>query len=155
MPSLNKVMLMGNLTRDPEPKITAGGLSIASFGMAINRKFQTKDGQSKEEVVFVDITAFGKQADTISQYTSKGSLLLIEGRLKLDSWQDQQGNNRTKLTVVLESFQFVGGKSEQQQEPQKPITWPGPNTSSDPKPKPEPKPELEKYMDENEDDLPF
>ena len=101
---------MGNLTRDPELRVTASGLSICKLSMATNRVFQTKDGERKEEVTYVDIDAFGRQAETISKYMSKGRALLVEGRLKLDSWETQQGDKRSKLGVVLENFQFTGDR---------------------------------------------
>ena len=103
---------MGNLTRDPELRVTAGGLSICKLSMATNRVFQTKDGERKEEVTYVDIDAFGRQAETISKYMSKGRSLLVEGRLKLDSWETPQGEKRSKLGVVLENFQFTGGRGD-------------------------------------------
>lgn len=110
MASFNKVILMGNLTRDPELRVTAGGLSICKLSMATNRVYQTKDGERKEEVTYVDIDAFGRQAETISKYMSKGRALLVEGRLKLDSWETPQGEKRSKLGVVLENFQFTGDR---------------------------------------------
>lgn len=103
---------MGNLTRDPELRVTAGGLSICKISVATNRVYQTKDGERKEEVTYVDVDAFGRQAETISKYMSKGRSLLIEGRLKLDSWETPQGEKRSKLGVVLENFQFTGGRGE-------------------------------------------
>lgn len=112
MSSFNKVILMGNLTRDPELRVTAGGLSICKLSMATNRVFQTKDGERKEEVTYVDIDVFGRQAETISKYMSKGRSLLVEGRLKLDSWETPQGDKRSKLGVVLENFQFTGGRGD-------------------------------------------
>jgi single-strand DNA-binding protein len=113
MSSFNKVMLMGNLTRDPEVRTTPGGLTIAKLGLAVNRRFKTKDGEQREETTFVDIDAFGVQADIIQKYCSKGKALFVEGRLKLDQWQDAKtGENRSKLGVVLENFQFIGGRSD-------------------------------------------
>jgi single-strand DNA-binding protein len=111
MSSFNKVILMGNLTRDPELRVTASGLSICKLSLATNRVFQTKEGERKEEVTFVDIDAFGRQAETISKYMSKGRSLLVEGRLKLDSWETPQGEKRSRLGVVLENFQFTGDRS--------------------------------------------
>jgi single-strand DNA-binding protein len=109
MTGFNKVILAGNLTRDPELRYTPGGLAIAKFGLAVNRKW--KDGQSgemKEEVTFVDIDAFGKQAEAIGQYLKKGRPILVEGRLKLDQWEDKQTQQkRSKLGVVLETFSFL------------------------------------------------
>ena len=110
MASYNKVILVGNLTRDPELKYTAKGMAIAKLGLAVNRVWRSEAGESKEEVTFVDIDAFGKQAETISQYLKKGSPLLVEGRLRLDQWDDKQtGQKRSRLGVVLEAFQFLGG----------------------------------------------
>lgn len=111
--SYNKVFLMGNLTRDPETRVTPGGLTIAKLGLAVNRRYRTKDGEQKEETTFVDIDAFGAPAETIRKYCSKGSGLFVEGRLRLDQWQDKNtGDNRSKLNVVLENFQFIGGRGE-------------------------------------------
>ena len=110
MANFNKVILAGNLTRDPELKYTSKGLAIAKFGLAINRSWKTETGEAKEEVTFVDIDAFGKQAETIAQYMKKGSPLLVEGRLRLDQWDDKQtGQKRSRLGVVLDGFQFLGG----------------------------------------------
>lgn len=114
MNGFNKVILAGNLTRDPELRYTPRGTAVAKFGLAVNRKW--KDGESgemKEEVTFVDIDAFGKQAETIGQYLKKGRPILIEGRLKLDSWEDKQTQQkRSRLGVVLESFSFLDSGRE-------------------------------------------
>src|SRR5829696_626904 len=110
MASFNKVLLMGNLTRDPQLKYLPSQTAVVEFGVACNRKFKTAAGEDREEIVFVDITAFGKQAEVINQYFQKGKPIFIEGRLKFDSWEDKQGGGkRSKLTVVIENFQFVGG----------------------------------------------
>jgi|SRR5215203_2511289 len=111
MASFNKVLLMGNLTRDPQLKYLPSQTAVVEFGIACNRKFRTANGEDKEEVTFVDITSFGKQAEVINQYFQKGKPIFIEGRLKFDSWEDKQGGGkRSKLTVVVENFQFVGGR---------------------------------------------
>ena len=108
MASFNKVILCGNLTRDPDLKYTPKGTAIARLGLAMNRKWKTESGESKEEVTFVDVDAFGKQAETLAQYLRKGRAVLIEGRLKLDQWEDKNTHEkRSKLGVVLESFSFV------------------------------------------------
>ena len=109
MAGYNKVILIGNLTRDPELRYTPKGVAIAKIGLAVNRAWRdATSGELKEEVTFVDIDAFGKQAETIGQYLKKGSPLMVEGRLRLDSWEDKQTNQkRSKLGVVLESFQFL------------------------------------------------
>ncbi|MBH54458.1 MAG: single-stranded DNA-binding protein [Opitutaceae bacterium] len=112
MASFNKVILMGNLTRDPELRVTANGLSICKLSLATNRVYQTRDGERKEEVTYVDVDAFGRQAETISKYMSKGRSILIEGRLKLDSWETPQGEKRSKMGVVLENFQFTGSRGD-------------------------------------------
>jgi single-strand DNA-binding protein len=110
----NKVILGGHLTRDPELTYTPKGTAIAKLGLAVNRKWTSSEtGETREEVLFADCTAFGKGAETIAQYLKKGSGLLIDGRLRLEQWEDKQtGDKRSKITVVIEGFQFVGGPSE-------------------------------------------
>jgi single-strand DNA-binding protein len=108
MANFNKVILAGNLTRDPELRYTPKGLAIAKIGLAINRTWRSEAGEQKEEVTFVDVDAFGKQAETIGQYLKKGRPILIEGRLRLDTWEDKQTQQkRSRLGVVLENFQFL------------------------------------------------
>lgn len=111
MPNLNRVMLMGNLTRDIELKTIGSGTSVARIGLAINRSWTTPDGEKKEEVTFVDCEAWGKQAEVMAKFLSKGRPVYIEGRLKLDQWQDKEsGANRTAMRVVVEGFQFIDSK---------------------------------------------
>jgi single-strand DNA-binding protein len=111
MANYNKVILIGNLTRDPELRYTPKGTAIARIGLAINRYWRDANGDQKEEVTFVDVDAFGKQAETLGSYMKKGRPLMIEGRLKLDTWDDKQTNQkRHRLGVVLESFQFMDAK---------------------------------------------
>ena len=98
---------MGNLTRDPEQRVTPNGVTIAKFGMAVNRKWKDANGEAREKATFVDIDAFGKPAEIIGQYCSKGDLLLIDGRLELDQWETESGEKRQKLKVVLENFQLM------------------------------------------------
>jgi single-strand DNA-binding protein len=108
MANFNKVILAGNLTRDPELRYTPNGKAIAKFGLAINRNWTSETGEKKEEVTFVDVDAFGRQAEVISQYMKKGRPLLVEGRLRLDQWDDKQtGQKRSRLGVVLEGFSFL------------------------------------------------
>jgi single-strand DNA-binding protein len=108
MANFNKVILAGNLTRDPEVRYTPKGMAIAKFGLAVNRTWKNEAGETKEEVTFVDIDAFGRQAEVISQYLKKGRPILVEGRLRLDQWDDKQtGQKRSRLGVVLEAFQFL------------------------------------------------
>jgi single-strand DNA-binding protein len=111
MASYNKVILMGNLTRDPQMKYLPSQTAVVEFGLACNRKYKTQSGEQKEEVTFVDCTAFGRTGEVINQYFTKGKPIFIEGRLKYDQWEDKQGGGkRHKLTVVIESFEFVGGR---------------------------------------------
>ena len=111
MASLNKVFLMGNLTRDPELRVTPKGTPICQFGLAVNRQFKDDSGQTRDETTFVDIEAWGRQGETISKYCSKGRPLFVEGRLKLDTWDDKTtGQKRSKMRIVLENFQFLGGR---------------------------------------------
>jgi single-strand DNA-binding protein len=108
MSSYNKVILIGNLTRDPEVKYTSGGTAIANFGMAINNTWTNKDGQKQEESTFVEIEAWERQAEMIGQYFKKGKPILVEGRLKFDQWDDKEtGQKRSKLKVRLQSFSFI------------------------------------------------
>src|SRR5688572_13024840 len=109
MPSLNKVLLMGNLTRDPELRVTPKGTSICQFALAINRKFKMESGESREEVIYVDVEAWGKQGETIAKYVTKGRPLFVEGRLRLDQWEDKNTKEkRSRMKVVLEQFEFLG-----------------------------------------------
>ena len=124
MSSFNKVILMGNLTREPELRVTPKGLSICQFGLAVNSTYKDREGNPKEEVTFVDVDSFGKQADVIAKHLSKGRPLLVEGRLKLDTWEDKEGNKRSKLKVVLEGFQFVGSPARAPDAPAAPSARP-------------------------------
>ncbi len=112
MASLNKVLLMGNLTRDPELRVTGGNLAICKFGLAVNRVYRNREGERKEDTTFVDVDAFGGPAETIAKYMSKGKPIFIEGRLQLDSWETNTGEKRSKLKVVCDSFQFIGSRGD-------------------------------------------
>src|SRR6266480_6144619 len=108
MANFNKVILAGNLTRDPELRYTPKGTAVARLGMAVNRTWKNETGETKEEVTFVDVDAWGRQAAVIAQYVKKGRPLLIEGRLKLDQWEDKNTHQKqSKLKVVLETFSFL------------------------------------------------
>ena len=107
MANLNKVLLMGNITRDPELKYMPNQTAVCDFGLAINRTWTGQDGIKKEEVTFVDCTCFGKTAEILSKYKKKGDPLFVEGRLKLDQWEGQDGSKRSKLKVTVENFQFL------------------------------------------------
>ena len=109
MASFNKVILVGNLTRDPELRYTPKGTAIAKIGLAVNRVWTNEAGEKKEEVTFVDVDVFGRTAENVGQYMRKGRPILIEGRLKLDQWDDKQtGQKKSKLGVVAETVQFLG-----------------------------------------------
>ncbi|MEI6351419.1 MAG: single-stranded DNA-binding protein [Verrucomicrobiota bacterium] len=111
MASLNKVMLIGNLTRDPEVRYTPKGTAVAELGLAVNRRYTAENGEKREEVTFVDVTLWGKTAELAGEYLKKGRPVYIEGRLQLDSWDDKQtGQKRSKLRVVGEEMQFLGSR---------------------------------------------
>jgi single-strand DNA-binding protein len=111
MASFNRVMLLGNLTRDPQMRYLPSQTPVTDFGLACNRKFKTASGEQREEVLFVDCSAFGRQAEVINQYCTKGKPIFVEGRLKYDTWDDKNGGGkRSKLTVVVENFQLLGGR---------------------------------------------
>jgi single-strand DNA-binding protein len=110
MANLNKVMLIGNLTRDPELRVTPKGTAICTFSIAVNRKFKDDSGGEREEVTYIDIEAWGKSGENISKYCTKGRPLFVEGRLRLDQWEDKTTKEkRSRMKVVLENFQFLGG----------------------------------------------
>jgi single-strand DNA-binding protein len=110
MASFNKVILVGNLTRDPELRYTPKGTAIAKIGLAVNRSWRSESGEQREEVTFVDVDIFGRTAENVGQYMRKGRPILIEGRLRLDSWDDKNtGQKRSRLGVVAETVQFLGG----------------------------------------------
>ena len=112
MANFNKVILLGNLTRDIELRHTQSGMALAKFGLAVNRKW-SQNGEQKESTCFVDLTAWGRQAEVLAQYVGKGSQLFVEGRLEYSTWESQEGGKRSKLEVVVENFQFVGGGTGQ------------------------------------------
>ncbi|MEB2309586.1 MAG: single-stranded DNA-binding protein [Candidatus Brocadiaceae bacterium] len=112
MASLNKVFLMGNLTRDPELRYTPAGLAVASFGIAINRAWTAKTGEQKKEVCYVDINIFGRRAEVVGEYFSKGNPIFIEGHLQLNQWETKDGQKRSTLRVVADNFEFIGGSAK-------------------------------------------
>lgn len=129
--TINTVILGGHLTRDPEVR-RIGEQAVANFGIAMNHRSKGPSGEPKETVVFVDLEAWGRTAELVGQYLTKGSACVIEGRLKLDSWQDQDGKNRSKLKVVAEKVQFVGhqprgeGEEANETQVQQPVAAPAP-----------------------------
>jgi single-strand DNA-binding protein len=164
MANLNKVLLMGNLTRDPEVRYTPKGTAIANIGLAINRRWTTETGEQKEEATFVDIEVWGRQAETANQYLKKGSPLFVEGRLRLDQWDDKEsGQKRSKLKIVCEHFQFIGaprgggnfqegGEGESAPRPQsaRPPSRPASRPAASPPPADE-----QTASGEGEDNIPF
>lgn len=153
MPNFNKVFLMGNLTRDIELRHTSGNQAVANLSLAVNRRWRSADGQEREEVTFVDCEAWGKTAETLAKYLQKGRPVFIEGRLKLDTWEDKEGKKQSKLRVVVDGFQFVdsrpggtttgGGSSHEEDtgpryepEPQRPSSRPPSRGSSPSAPPP-------------------
>ncbi|TVQ62750.1 MAG: single-stranded DNA-binding protein [Phycisphaerales bacterium] len=110
--NFNRVFLMGNLTRDPELRHTPSSMAVANIGLAVNRRFRDSAGNNQEETTFVDCEAWGRTAEVMCQYLAKGRPVFVEGRLKLDQWQDKEGGNRSKLKVVIENFQFVDSRTE-------------------------------------------
>src|SRR5438067_9747480 len=150
MASFNRVILAGNLTRDPELRYTPKGLAISKIGLAVNRTWKNEAGETKEEVTFVDVDSFGRQAEVIAQYFKKGSPILVEGRLRLDQWDDKQtGQKRSKLGVIVEGFQFLGGGNREDgrggEAPRRPAAPSAPAPSAAPEPD----------MPPADDDVPF
>ena len=126
MASLNKVLLIGNLTRDPDVRVMNNGRPLCKFGLALNRTYKDAEGNRREEVTFVDIECFGPKAEAVGRFFTKGKPILVEGRLKLDQWESKEGEKRSALRVVLENFEFIDSKQDATQ-------------SQDPKPDEEPK----------------
>jgi single-strand DNA-binding protein len=148
MANFNRVILAGNLTRDPELRYTPKGTAVTKLGLAINRVYTTESGEKKEEVTFVDVDAFARQAEVISQYLKKGRPILIEGRLRQDTWDDKAtGQKRSKLSVILENFQFLDSGRGERSGPPSGSAGPSPAPVTSPVDNPEPAPA--------EDDVPF
>ena len=159
MANFNRVLLMGRLTRDPELKYTTSGRAVGNFGLAVSHIWNGPDGNRREETTFVDCDVWGKQAETFCEYMSKGQPVFVEGRLRLDSWQTQDGQKRSKLRVVCERFQFLGGRGEGPGRGAGPSDEPGarPRRSEPPEPPEPPKPPKPPVSDEPvaDDDVPF
>ena len=171
MPNLNKVMVMGNLTRDPELRHTPKGTAVLDITLAVNRYFSSDDGQRREETTFIDITLWARQAEVVHQYCGKGRPLFVEGRLQMDSWEDRTtGQQRTKLKVVGEKIEFLGSRdgggggggsyqSQQQQQQYSPAqqqqapSYQPPPQSQPSQPSPAPSPASP--PSDEEDDIPF
>lgn len=126
MPSFNQVILIGHLCADPEMKITPSQMEVCNFRIGVNNSRKDSNGNKRDEVLFIDCTAFGKTAETISQYFQKGKPILIVGRLRLEQWEDKNGGKRSKHTITVDRFTFVGGDggSQEQQPPQQRQPYP-------------------------------
>jgi single-strand DNA-binding protein len=112
MASLNKVLLIGNLTRDPDVKMLSSGRPVCNFGLALNRSYKDGEGNRKEEVTFVDVECYGPRAEAIGRFFTKGRSIFVEGRLKLDQWESKEGEKRSAIRVVLDNFEFVDSKQD-------------------------------------------
>jgi single-strand DNA-binding protein len=157
MANLNRVLLIGNLTRDPDVRYTPKGTAVVDLGLAVNRVTTTEDGERREEVTFIDVTLWGRQAEIAEQYLKKGRPVFIEGRLQMDSWDDKQtGQKRTKLKVVGDTMQLLGSRQEsgegQSSSYNASSAAPRRSTSQAPAPRPEPR---DPDLDAEPDDIPF
>jgi single-strand DNA-binding protein len=166
MANLNKVMLIGNLTRDPEIKYTPKGTAIADIGLAVNRNYTTESGEKREEVTFIDVTLWGRVAEIVGEYCKKGRPLFVEGRLQLDSWDDKQtGQKRSKLKVVGDNIQLLGsreggsagggGGGGGEYGEGRPAGAPPARPAGRPPAAPPPRPPVDPDLDAPEDDIPF
>jgi len=144
MANYNRVILLGNLTRDPELRVTPKGTSVCQFGLAVNRVYRVGE-ETNEETTFVDLEAWGKQAEIIAKYVGKGRPLFVEGRLKLDSWQNKEGEKRSKLKVIVENMQLMGSRGDAPPAPSPDSSAPAPRSSSPPS----------ASSDDIEEDVPF
>ena len=112
MASLNKVLLIGNLTRDPDVKMMTNGRPVCNFGLALNRSYKDSEGNKKDETTFVDVECFGPRAEAVGRFFTKGRAIFVEGRLKLDQWESKEGEKRSAIRVVLDNFEFVDSRQE-------------------------------------------
>ena len=117
MASLNKVLLIGNLTRDPEVRMLPSGRPVCKFGLAMNRNFKDAEGNRREETTFVDVESFGPRGEALARFFTKGKPIFVEGRLKLDQWESQTGEKRSRLLVELDNWEFVGSRQDSYDNP--------------------------------------
>ncbi len=151
MANLNRVLLIGNLTRDPEVRYTPKGTAVADIGIAVNRVYSGEDGEKKEEVTFVDVTFWGRQAEVAQEYLKKGRQVFVEGRLQLDTWDDKQtGQKRSRLRVVAENMQMLGSRGESEGGPS-----PAGNQRRTAPPPPQRQTPKDPDLDAEPDDIPF
>ena len=153
MANLNRVFLIGNLTRDPQIRYTPKGTAVADIGLAVNRVLKTEEGERREEVTYVDVVLWARLAEIADQYLKKGRPVFIEGRLQLDSWDDKQtGQKRSRLRVVAENMQLLGSRSESEAA----ASTTTPRRSSGPAaPAPRPQQPKDPDLDAEPDDIPF
>jgi single-strand DNA-binding protein len=153
MANLNRVLLIGNLTRDPEVRYTPKGTPVTEIGLAVNRIYSGEDGEKKEETTFVDVTLWARQAEIAGQYLKKGRPVFIEGRLQLDTWDDKQtGQKRSRLRVVAENLQLLGSRQESEGSSSTSAPRRSPSASAPPPPRPQPR---DPDLDAEPDDIPF
>jgi len=156
MANLNRVLLIGNLTRDPEIRYTPKGTAVADIGLAVNRVFSGEDGEKREEVTFVDVVLWSRLAEIAEQYLKKGRPVFIEGRLQLDSWDDKQtGQKRSRLRVVAENLQLLGSRGEGDPGGASGSPPPARRSAAAPAPAPRPNPPRDPDLDTEPDDIPF
>lgn len=160
MASLNKVLLIGNLTRDPEVRVMTNGRPVCNFGLALNRSYKDSEGNRKEEATFVDVECFGPRAEAVGRFFTKGRAIFVEGRLKLDQWESKEGEKRSALRVVLDNFEFVDSKQDSSGSDRPPVTRENSSPTEKgsvsepepPSPAPSPAPTADPDLDE---DVPF
>lgn len=156
MASFNKVILAGNLTRDPEMRYTPQGKAVTRITLAVNRNWVTETGEKREEVSFVDVDVWGRQAEVISQYMKKGRPLLVEGRLKQDTWEDKNTHQKqSKLKVVLEGFSFIDSNRQDAGGAAPDVMRARPAATAAPAPATAPEPPPSETTPPEEDDVPF
>lgn len=155
MPNYNKTIIAGHLARDPEMRYLPSQMAVANFAIAVNHNYKTKQGEERKEVTFIDCTAFGKTGEIINQYCAKGKALLVEGRLKQETWEDKNGGGkRSKIVLIVEEFQFLGGKGDGdgQTEPQQATARRTEPQQAARQPDPPAEPDVELF---SADDIPF
>jgi single-strand DNA-binding protein len=156
MASLNKVLLIGNLTRDPDVKMLSSGRPVCNFGLALNRSYKDGEGNRKEEVTFVDVECYGPRAEAIGRFFTKGRSIFVEGRLKLDQWESKEGEKRSAIRVVLDNFEFVDSKQEAAGMGGQPMANVGTTPDTTPAPHPSESPNSNVNSDPDlDEDVPF
>ena len=152
MARLNKVFLMGNLTRDPELRYTPNGTAVADLSLAVSDNYTDRDGKQVERTLFVDVVAWQRQAETASEYLSKGRPIFVEGRLQMDEWENKEGEKRTKIRVVARNIQFLGSRGDNEGGGRRPAQSEGAGRAAPSGPPPG---KASGPADVGEDDIPF